>query len=63
METRIVTTADFFDALTADRPYRAAMPASKAFAIMDDAAGTAIDPVCLAALKAALKRIDDKIAA
>ena len=63
LETRIVTTADFFDALTADRPYRAAMPASKALAIMDEASGMAIDPVCLAALKAALKRIDDKIAA
>ena len=63
LETRIVTTADFFDALTADRPYRAAMPVSKALSIMDEAAGTAIDPVCLAALKTALQRIDDKIAA
>src|SRR5207342_2570175 len=26
LETRIITTADIFDALTADRPYRAAMP-------------------------------------
>ena len=46
-ETRIVTTADFFDALTADRPYRAAMPVSKALAIMDEARGTAIDPTVL----------------
>ena len=26
LETRIITIADIFDALTADRPYRAAMP-------------------------------------
>ena len=30
LETRIITTADIFDALTAERPYRAAMPVTKA---------------------------------
>ncbi|GGD92843.1 metal-dependent phosphohydrolase [Aureimonas endophytica] len=54
LETRIVTTADIFDALTADRPYRAAMPVSKALAIMRGDLGTAIDPICLAALEEAL---------
>ena len=58
VETRIVTTADFFDALTADRPYRAAMSVAKALSIMDEVSGTAIDPVCLAALKRALTRVD-----
>ena len=43
LETRIITTADIFDALTADRPYRAAMPVSKALAIMTDMVGTQID--------------------
>jgi HD-GYP domain-containing protein (c-di-GMP phosphodiesterase class II) len=33
-ETRIVATADVFDALTADRPYRPAMPVAKALAIL-----------------------------
>jgi HD-GYP domain-containing protein (c-di-GMP phosphodiesterase class II) len=56
LETRIVTTADVFDALTAARPYRAAMPLNQAFAIMENAKGTAIDPTCLAALKSALTR-------
>lgn len=51
LETRIVTTADIFDALTAERPYRAAMPVSRAFAIMEGDVGTAIDPTCLEALK------------
>lgn len=51
LDTRIVTTADIFDALTADRPYRAAMPASRAFEIMAADLGTAIDPDCFDALR------------
>jgi putative nucleotidyltransferase with HDIG domain len=58
LETRIVTTADIFDALTAERPYRAAMPVSKAFAIMDGDVGTAIDANCLEALKRALSAVE-----
>jgi HD-GYP domain-containing protein (c-di-GMP phosphodiesterase class II) len=54
LDTRIVTVADIFDALTADRPYRAAMPQTKAFSIMDEMVGNAIDADCYAALKAAL---------
>ena len=53
-ETRIITTCDFFDALVSDRPYRAALPVEKAFQIMDEAVGTALDGDCLAALKASL---------
>ncbi|HEY4142339.1 MAG TPA: HD domain-containing phosphohydrolase [Pseudolabrys sp.] len=63
LDVRIVTTADIFDALTADRPYRKAMPADKAFSIMSEMEGTHIDPVPFAALKAALKRVDAQIAA
>jgi HD-GYP domain-containing protein (c-di-GMP phosphodiesterase class II) len=51
LETRIITTADIFDALTAERPYRSAMPVAKALAIMSDMVGTAIDPNCLDALR------------
>ena len=50
METRIITTADIFDALTADRPYRPAMPVEKALQIMTDMCGTQVDPDCFAAL-------------
>ena len=50
LETRIITTADIFDALTADRPYRAAMPIEKALDIMTGMIGTAIDADCFAAL-------------
>jgi len=50
-EARIITVADFYDALTADRPYRAAMPVEKALGIMREEAGKAIDGDCLAALE------------
>jgi HD-GYP domain-containing protein (c-di-GMP phosphodiesterase class II) len=63
METRIITTADIFDALTADRPYRAAMPISKALSIMAEGLGTALDPVCFDALQRALAKIQPEMAA
>lgn len=52
IETRIITIADFYDALTADRPYRGAMPAEKALSIIGSEVGKAIDPACYAALRA-----------
>jgi len=57
LETRIVTTADIFDALTADRPYRKAMSAGEALAIMRADVGTAIDARCFAALERSLDRL------
>ncbi|MGE0565643.1 MAG: HD-GYP domain-containing protein [Pseudolabrys sp.] len=63
LDVRIVTTADIFDALTADRPYRAAMPVDKAFTIMTDMVGSALDPVCFDALRRAMKRVDPAVAA
>ena len=56
-ETRIITTADIFDALTADRPYRPAMPISKALAIMSDMVGTQIDPRCFEAISVAMAKL------
>ena len=50
-ETRIITVCDFYDALTADRPYRAAMPPAKALAIMESEVGKAVDPECFATLQ------------
>ena len=54
LETRIITVCDIYDALTSDRPYRAAMPRESAFEIMAQMVGTAIDPDCFEALKAAV---------
>ncbi len=39
------------------------MPVSKAFAIMDADVGTALDPVCLDALKRGLKAVEQAAAA
>lgn len=52
MDTRIISICDFFDALTADRPYRSAMPAAKAIEVIRGEVGAAIDPACFAALEA-----------
>lgn len=49
---RILAVADSFDAMTSDRPYRAAMAASKAIAEIKRCAGTQFDP---AVVKAFLK--------
>ena len=56
LDTRIISTADVFDALTADRPYRAAMPVSKALAILHEGAGKSHDAACIAALERAISR-------
>ncbi|MFG1462764.1 HD domain-containing phosphohydrolase [Xanthobacter sp. DSM 24535] len=53
-ETRILTVADIFDALTADRPYRKALPVAQALDILDQGAGTVVDAQCVAALKACI---------
>lgn len=57
-ETRIITTADIFDAITAERPYRGAIPIPKTLEIMAENVGTAIDARCFDALKIALERLD-----
>lgn len=63
LESRILAVADIFDALTAERPYRAALPISKSLTIMAEDVGKSIDPVCFDALKRALVRLDASLAA
>lgn len=58
LETRIITTADIFDAITAVRPYRGATPIDKALAIMAETVGTALDPACFSALKNVVLEIE-----
>lgn len=57
METRIITTADIFDAITAERPYRGAIPIPQALEIMEKTVGTALDPACFNALKRAMAQV------
>jgi HD-GYP domain-containing protein (c-di-GMP phosphodiesterase class II) len=46
LPTRLMTVADIYDALTAqDRPYKPALPASRALALLEEEARTgAVDP-------------------
>lgn len=55
LETRIITIADIFDAVTAERPYRGAVPLDKTLAIMADTVGTAIDADCFASFKRVIR--------
>jgi HD-GYP domain-containing protein (c-di-GMP phosphodiesterase class II) len=51
---RVLAVADIFEALTAERPYRAALPAERALALMRDDVGTKLCPHAFAALSGAL---------
>lgn len=50
LETRIITTADIFDAITAERPYHGATSSHEALAIMRSHVGTALDARCFEAI-------------
>ena len=45
------------DAITAERPYRGALPIPKALEMMAQTVGTALDPECFDALKRAIDRL------
>ena len=62
LDTRIVSVADVFDALTADRPYRKAMAVADALAIMRKDVGTALDARCFEALTTALNEMQSEAA-
>lgn len=47
---RVLAVADIWDALTADRPYRAGMSADDALVILRNEAGAKLDADCIAAL-------------
>ena len=44
LAARVFAIADSFDAMTSDRPYRAAMPAERALEEIRQGAGTQFDP-------------------
>ncbi|MGE7413991.1 HD domain-containing phosphohydrolase [Methylobacterium tarhaniae] len=56
LAARIVAVADVFDALTSQRPYKAAMPLDEARACIEAESGRHFDPACVAAF---LSRWDD----
>jgi HD-GYP domain-containing protein (c-di-GMP phosphodiesterase class II) len=53
LEARILAVVDCYDAMTSDRPYRAALPADDAAAEVDRCAGTQFDPDVAVAFLAA----------
>ena len=59
LETRIITTADIFDAITAERPYRGAIPIDRTLEMMAETVHTAIDSECFEALKLALAKLEE----
>jgi HD-GYP domain-containing protein (c-di-GMP phosphodiesterase class II) len=63
LPTRIITTADIFDAITAERPYRGAIAVPKALDMMAESLNTSIDPACFEALKRALNKLPDELIA
>jgi HD-GYP domain-containing protein (c-di-GMP phosphodiesterase class II) len=50
---RILAVADIFEALTADRPYREAMPRERALEIVREQRGTGLCPAAVDALEVA----------
>lgn len=56
LEVRMVTAADVFDALSAERPYRAAIPIADVFTMMRNEVGIAFDSDVLNALECGMAR-------
>ena len=52
LETRIITVADIFDAISSERPYHPAATAQQTLDIMRKMVGTALDQDCFEALEA-----------
>ncbi len=59
LDARIVHVADAFDAMTSARAYRAARPASIAFAELERFSGTQFDPACVEALVSTMPSTHD----
>lgn len=50
LPSRILTVADIYDALSADRPYHKALPQERVLDILREESGTKLDPECVAVL-------------
>ena len=61
LQARVLTMADMWDALTADRPYRIGMAAEKALAIVAKEVPHALDGDCFAALQEILPTLPSHI--
>ena len=59
MDALVIATADVFDALSSERPYRPAMPIEKTLEIMEEDRESAFMPECLDALYQVIGRSGD----
>src|SRR5678816_4200265 len=55
---RVLAVVDYFDALTADRPYRRAMPLAQAVEVLQSEAGKALEPHLVASFIEMLPTLD-----
>jgi diguanylate cyclase (GGDEF)-like protein len=62
LASRIIAVADAFDAMTSNRPYRAAMPREDAIAELHRCAGSQFDLICVEALERAVDVIEGELA-
>jgi putative nucleotidyltransferase with HDIG domain len=60
MISRVLAVADAYDAMTSDRPYRAALPSAEARRRLKDGAGMQFDPDVVAAFEAVLEHADPR---
>jgi ribonuclease P protein subunit RPR2 len=60
LAARIFAVADSFDAMTSDRPYRAALPVDDALAEIDNMAGSQFDPDIVEAFLAIGVQVSDR---
>jgi putative nucleotidyltransferase with HDIG domain len=57
LESRIIAVADTFDAMTSDRPYRAAIPAGLALDEIERVAGSQLDPSAAGLIRRAVSAV------
>jgi polar amino acid transport system substrate-binding protein len=57
LESRIIAVADTFDAMTSDRPYRAAIPAGAALDEIERVAGYQLDPSAAGLIRRAVSAV------
>ncbi len=58
LEARIVATADVFDALTSERPYKKRWANERAYAELERLSGSKLDPACVKALLTAKTEVE-----
>ena len=62
LESRIISVADAFEAMTGGRPYRAQLTAEQALAEIQERSGVQFDPACVRALAAVVRERDGNAA-